>query len=124
MDTVLAKLHVSMEKLPDLNALIEQPNSVVLSELEPELIKSRHVGVLCRLYEKHGDDVKLLDVWSKLVDGVLRDPDVQDPLARIFDLLSERKDKALVQQWTAWLVKKDSDRALKVDTCALFAVSR
>ena len=114
MDTALAKLHVSMEKLPDLNTLIDQPNALDLAELEPELVKSRRVGVLCKLYQKRGEDAKLLDVWSKLVDGEFRDPEVQDPLTRIFDLLTEKKDKGLIQRWTPWLVKKDSDRALKV----------
>ena len=105
-----------MEKLPDLNALIDQPNSVVLSEVEPDLIKTRQIGVLCRLYQKSGDDPKLLETWSRLVDGTIRDSEVQDPLSRIFDLLAERKDKSLIQKWTAWLVKKDADRALKVCT--------
>ncbi|RPD60230.1 hypothetical protein L226DRAFT_563303 [Lentinus tigrinus ALCF2SS1-7] len=114
VDTVLAKLHVAAGKLPDLSALIDQPNSVVVSELEPVLVKSRHIGILCKLYERHSDDEKLLDAWSKLVDGEWEDPEVKDPLTRIFDLLSDRKDRTLIQRWTAWLVKKDADRALKL----------
>ncbi|KAI0760618.1 hypothetical protein C8Q74DRAFT_1208816 [Fomes fomentarius] len=114
VDTVLAKLHVATGKLPDLSALIEQPNAIVLSEIEPELVKSRNVGVLCRLYQQHGNDAKLLEAWSKLVDGQWTDAQVQDPLTRIFDLLGDKKDRALIQQWIPWLVKKDSDRALKL----------
>ena len=113
-DTVLAKLHVSVGKLPDLNGLIDQPNSVLLSEIEPVLVESRHIGVLAKLYRQHGDDAKLLDAWAKLVDGEWKDAEVQDPLTRIFDLLSEKKDRTLIQNWIGWLVKKDSERALKV----------
>ena len=87
---------------------------MVVPELEPVLVRSRHIGVLCKLYQRHGDDEKLLDAWSKLVDGDWQDPEVQDPLTRIFDLLSDRKDRTLIHRWTAWLVKKDADRALKV----------
>ncbi|KAH9916957.1 uncharacterized protein BXZ73DRAFT_92415 [Epithele typhae] len=119
VDTVLAKLHVATGKLPDLTALIDQPNSISLPELEPELIKSRHIGALCKLYERTGDMEKLLQTWSRLADGELLDPSVEDPLSRIFDLLAERKDKALIQQWTPWLVKKDSDRALKLVTASM-----
>lgn len=111
---MLAKLHVATGKLPDLSALIEQPNAIVLSEIEPELVKSRNVGVLCRLYQQHGNDAKLLDAWSNLVDGQWTDAQVQDPLTRIFDLLGDKKDRTLIQHWIPWLVKKDSDRALKV----------
>ena len=114
VDTVLAKLHVSAGKLPDLNGLIDQPNSVLLSEIEPVLVESRHIGVLAKLYRQHGDDAKLLDAWAKLVDGEWKDAEVQDPLTRIFDLLSEKKDRTLIQNWIGWLVKKDSERALKV----------
>ncbi len=111
---MLAKLHVASGKLPDLSALIDQPNSVVVPEIEPVLVDSRHIGVLCKLYQRHGDDEKLLRAWSKLADGQWQDPEVHDPLTRIFDLLSDRKDRASIQRWTAWLVKKDSERALKV----------
>ncbi|PIL23200.1 hypothetical protein GSI_14509 [Ganoderma sinense ZZ0214-1] len=114
VDTVLAKLHVSAGKLPGLNGLIDQPNSILLSEIEPVLVKSRHIGVLTKLYRQHSDETKLLDAWAKLVDGEWTDPDVQDPLARIFDMLSEKKDRVLIQKWVGWLVKKDSERALKL----------
>lgn len=97
-----------------MNGLIDQPNSILLSEIEPVLVKSRHIGVLAKLYRHHGDDTRLLDAWAKLVDGQWTDPDVQDPLSRIFDLLSEKKDRTLIQKWVGWLVKKDSERALKV----------
>ena len=118
-DTVLAKLHVSVGKLPDLNGLIDQPNSVLLSEIEPVLVESRHIRVLAKLYRQHGDDAKLLDAWAKLVDGEWKDAKVQDLLTRIFDLLSEKKDRMLIQNWIRWLVKKDSERALKVSVRVL-----
>ena len=116
---MLAKLHVSVGKLPDLNGLIDQPNSVLLSEIEPVLVESRHIRVLAKLYRQHGDDAKLLDAWAKLVDGEWKDAKVQDPLTRIFDLLSEKKDRTLIQNWIRWLVKKDSERALKVSVRVL-----
>ncbi|KAI0628634.1 hypothetical protein C8Q77DRAFT_1067693 [Trametes polyzona] len=114
VDTVLAKLHVNTGKLPELYTLIDQPNAIVLSELEPVLIKSRHFNALCKLYEQRNDDAKLLETWSRLVGGEWADPDISDPLSRMFDLLSDKKDRALIQQWMPWLVENDSDRALKL----------
>ncbi|KAI0331784.1 hypothetical protein GY45DRAFT_1248254 [Cubamyces sp. BRFM 1775] len=114
VDTVLAKLHVNTGKLPELYNLIDQPNAIVLSELETELIKSRHINALCKLYLQRNDDAKLLETWARLVAGDWTDPDVQDPLSRIFDLLSDRKDRSLIKHWMPWLVKRDSERALKL----------
>ncbi|KAI0353913.1 hypothetical protein OH77DRAFT_1406102 [Trametes cingulata] len=114
VDTALAKLHVNIGKLPDLDALIEQPNAIVLSELEPVLIKGRHFSALCKLYQQRGDDAKLLETWSRLVGGEWTDPGIQDPLSRIFDLLTDKKDRGLIQRWMPWLVKNDSERALKL----------
>ncbi len=67
IDTVLAKLHVNTEKLPELYALIDQPNAIVLSELETVLVESRHFNALCKLYQQRNDDAKLLETWSRLV---------------------------------------------------------
>ncbi|OSD05085.1 hypothetical protein PYCCODRAFT_1362718 [Trametes coccinea BRFM310] len=114
VDTVLAKLHVNTGKLPELYSMIDQPNAIVLSELEAELVKSRHINALCKLYQQRNDDAKLLEAWSRLVSGEWQDPDVQDPLSRMFDLLSDRKDRALIQHWMPWLVKSDAERALKL----------
>ena len=114
VDTVLAKLHVATGKLPDLSALIDQLNAVVVPKIEPELVKTRNIGVLCRLYQQHGDNDKLFNAWSKLVDGEWTDSQVQDPLTRIFELLSGKRDRSPIQRWVPWLVRKDSDRALKV----------
>ncbi|KAL1948770.1 hypothetical protein VTO73DRAFT_10576 [Trametes versicolor] len=114
VDTVLAKLHVNTGKLPELYALIDQPNAIVLSELETVLVESRHFNALCKLYQQRNDDAKLLETWSRLAGGEWKDPDIPDPLSLMLDLLTNKKDRALIQQWMPWLVKKDSDRALKL----------
>ncbi|KAI0641370.1 hypothetical protein C8Q79DRAFT_990403 [Trametes meyenii] len=114
VDTVLAKLHVNTEKLPELYALIDQPNAIAISEIETVLVGSRHLNALCKLYQQRGDDAKLLDTWSKLVGGEWKDPDIQDPLTRMFDLLNDKKDRALIERWMPWLIKNDSERALKL----------
>lgn len=44
------------------------------------------------------------------------DPEVEDPLSKMFAFLSEKKDRNLVQQWGVWLTKQDSERAIKLLT--------
>ncbi|KAI0948169.1 hypothetical protein AcW1_009756 [Taiwanofungus camphoratus] len=116
VDTVLAKLFVAHEKVTELHALIGEPNHILLSEIESLLMESRRYYALCTLYHQHSEDSKLLEAWSKLVDGEWVDKDVQDPLSRIFSLLSEKRDRMLIQQWGVWLTKHDHERALKLLT--------
>lgn len=50
----------------------------------------------------------------RIVDGEWTDPDIPDPLTNMFDLLTERKDRALTQKWGVWLTRKDTERAINV----------
>lgn len=65
VDTVLGRLYTESGETTDLLALIEGPSDIVIGELEPILIKSSRFDALCRLYRIRGQDVKLLDAWSK-----------------------------------------------------------
>lgn len=56
----------------------------------------------------------LPSAFCRLVTGEIMDEDVSDPLANMFTYLQEKRDKALAQEWGVWLVKWDSERALKV----------
>ena len=67
MDTVIAKIFAEDEKTADLYALLREPNHIVLSELEPVLMRTGQYNALCVLYKERGEDGKLLDVWSKCV---------------------------------------------------------
>ena len=52
--------------------------------------------------------------FSRLVAGEVIDEDVHDPLESMFTYLTEKKDKDLIQEWGVWLLKWDSERAMKV----------
>lgn len=67
VDTVLAKLYIESEEMSELNKLIEEPNEIVLSEIEPDLMRITRIGPLCKLYKQRGEDLRLLEAWSKLV---------------------------------------------------------
>ncbi|KII87677.1 hypothetical protein PLICRDRAFT_54749 [Plicaturopsis crispa FD-325 SS-3] len=116
VDTVLAKLLSESEKTTDLYNLIQEKNSIVLSEIEPVLKRTGQYNALCMIYRQRGDDEKLLETWSKLVDGEWTDEDIAEPLTEMFTLLSARRDRALTQRWGIWLTKHDPERALKLIT--------
>ena len=50
----------------------------------------------------------------RLADGEWKDDAVKDPISNMFQLLGDRRDRTLIQQWGIWLTKRDPDRALKV----------
>ncbi|KAI0064243.1 hypothetical protein BV25DRAFT_1823215 [Artomyces pyxidatus] len=116
VDTVLAKLFARAEKTTDLYALLSESNDLVVAELEPVFQTTGQYNALCMIYQKRGDDEKLLEVWSKLVDGQWTDTDIPDPLSNMFTLLAEKRNRPLTQKWGIWLTKKDAERALKLLT--------
>ena len=65
VDTVLVKLLAASDKIDALEALIDEPNHIVLSEIEPVLKSASRYGALCKLYRRCGDESKLLESWSK-----------------------------------------------------------
>jgi len=71
VDTVLAKLFARSEKTTDLYALLQEPNDIVLSEVVPVLKETGQYNALCMLYKQRGDDIKLLELWSKFVILIL-----------------------------------------------------
>jgi hypothetical protein len=130
VDTVLAKLYCEPGKVSQLFSFLQEPNCVVLSEVEPVLIVKRQYSVLCMMYRKWGDDLKLLEAWSKyvaykdclylnltyvrLIDGEWMDTEIKDPVSDMVALLTEKKDRVLICQWGVWLMKRDPERGLKV----------
>ncbi|KJA17616.1 hypothetical protein HYPSUDRAFT_46248 [Hypholoma sublateritium FD-334 SS-4] len=114
IDTVLVKLYAEFEKTKELYAHLATPHDVYLPEVEPVLQKSGQYNALCILYKQRGDDLKQLDVWSKLIEGQWTDDDIKDPLSQMINLLAEKRDRALTQQWGLWLTKLDPESGLKL----------
>lgn len=67
VDTVLAKIYSEEEKTAELYSLLRSPNCILLSELEPVLIRTGQYNALCILYKERGEDQKLLEVWARCV---------------------------------------------------------
>ncbi|KAJ7172426.1 hypothetical protein C8R46DRAFT_1085911 [Mycena filopes] len=114
VDTVLAKIYARAEKTKELYVLIQEPNFIVLSEIEAVLKETGQYNALCMLYKQTGDDENLLQVWAKLVEGEWTDDDIRDPIEEILNLLNNSKNRALIQKWGLWLTRRDPDRGIKL----------
>ncbi|KAF5384226.1 hypothetical protein D9615_003441 [Tricholomella constricta] len=114
VDTVLGKLYAQLEKTQHLYSLLREPHHIVINEVEPVLERTGQYNALCMLYKEKGEEAKLLEVWSKLIDGQWTDEDVKDPLSDMIALLTEKRDRALTQHWGLWLTQRDPERGLKL----------
>ncbi|KAJ7063354.1 hypothetical protein C8F01DRAFT_984930 [Mycena amicta] len=114
VDTVLAKIYAQSEKTKELYALIEEPHAIVLPEVESILKTNGQYNALCMLYQQSGDEENLLQVWAKLAEGEWLDEDIKNPTDNIFNLLSNSKNRALIQKWALWLTRQDPERGIKL----------
>ncbi|GLB39648.1 putative vacuolar sorting protein 39 domain 2 [Lyophyllum shimeji] len=106
VDTVLVKLYAQHEKTRDLYNLLREPHHIVVSEVEPLLKHTGQYNALCMLFRQKGEEGKLLDIWSKLIDGEWTDEDINDPLSDMITLLTEKRD----QRGLKLLMPKDSGK--------------
>ena len=67
VDTVYAKLVARGEKTTRLYALIEESNSILLEEVEPDFLAQDKYNALYKLYERAGAVEGQLDLLSKYV---------------------------------------------------------
>lgn len=117
VDTVLAKLYALHDRIQELRALLTDSNDVVLSEIEPSLRKLGFFSLLADLYQKQGQEDKLLDLYSACAEGAYSNTDIEDPLQNIVTLLESKKDKDRKQQvkWGLWILQRgDLEHGMKV----------
>ncbi|KAG6865541.1 hypothetical protein C0991_001734 [Blastosporella zonata] len=114
VDTVLVKLYTELGKTHELYNLLLEPHDIVVSEVESVLRRHNQYNALSMLYRQKGNEIKLLDVWSKLIDGEWTDENIPDPVSNMISLLTEKRDRALTQQWGLWLTKRNPERGLQL----------
>ncbi|KAG9037771.1 hypothetical protein FRB95_004057 [Tulasnella sp. JGI-2019a] len=109
IDTVLVKIFAEESQLPEVRLLIQQSDDLVLAEVEPLLTRKEYFSALSSLLERRGEESKLLELWTKLVDGKWsKDADLPpNVMGQIVLRLAECKDHVLVQRYGIWLVKRD-----------------
>ncbi|KAF8635349.1 hypothetical protein AX17_003940 [Amanita inopinata Kibby_2008] len=116
VDTVLVKLYAKFEKMTELYALLQEPNYVILPEVEEALVQANEYNALNILYKQKGEDLKRVELFSKLIDGDWTDERIVDPISELVGVLQEKKDRALTQKWAVWLMKTDPARGVKLLT--------
>jgi vacuolar protein sorting-associated protein 3 len=77
------------------------------SEAEELLIQKARYYVLSRLYQSRSMAGKVLETWTKMIDGTWSDVDFQNGEERMKDYLIKFKDTDLLFKYAMWLVKRN-----------------
>ncbi|GAA5933539.1 uncharacterized protein JCM15063_001342 [Sporobolomyces koalae] len=134
VDTTLVSLLATANRPQDIKVLLAAPNDCVLPLIEQDLIDAGLYQLVAELALKKGRTERVLEIWTKILDGDYVDPTFQDGTRQVFDLVSRSKDKSLVEKYGLWLVQRDRllglrifndpKQTLRFDTRELFARMR
>jgi len=116
IDTVLLKLYVDLGS-SQLDAFCDTPNYIALHDCEQYLISNKRYNGLALLLKQRNQDVKALDMWSKLgSEDVFDSGGCHDGVKETVAFLSVHSNHALVMQYSRWVLQKDPDEGLKIFT--------
>ncbi|EJU00542.1 hypothetical protein DACRYDRAFT_80745 [Dacryopinax primogenitus] len=116
VDTVMIKLLAEDPDAAELYRLMDSSKSYDVLEVERWFLQMSHYGAVVRLYNKLGQDVKLLDALVNVADGVWEEDDIPNPVARVADLVQASRNREVVQKYGLWLLRKSPALGLKLFT--------
>ncbi|KZO91652.1 hypothetical protein CALVIDRAFT_340783 [Calocera viscosa TUFC12733] len=116
VDTVMIKLMAQDPDATELYRLMDSSKAYDVAEVETWFLETSHYGALVRLYNKQGQEVKLLEALVNIADGVWEEDDVPNPIARVAELVQISRNRDVVQKYGLWLLRKDPALGLKLFT--------
>ncbi|EJD51169.1 hypothetical protein AURDEDRAFT_99287 [Auricularia subglabra TFB-10046 SS5] len=115
VDTLLLRLLAETGDFQEMAALVEEADeTLVLPDVVPVLTHYQRYAVLAHIYERRRETGKLLDLLATLVQNKWTSETMPDPMGRLLHVLDESRDRALLQKWGLWLVKRDAERGINV----------
>ncbi|TNY19371.1 hypothetical protein DMC30DRAFT_448017 [Rhodotorula diobovata] len=116
VDTALVRLLAEQRRPDDIRVLLAGPNDCVLREVEQALHDAGLHALLAGVLRERGETARVLDIWTRIVDGEYDDPSLTDGVHKVFDLVWRSKDKGLVEKYGLWMLRHDVERALRLFT--------
>lgn len=124
VDTTLVKLLAEQSRPSDITVLLTSPHDVVLSLVESSLLSSHLYDLLTNVYLERGEVLKVLDIWTRLVDGDLEGGGEEEVgekgVKRVFGLVWKTREREVTERYGLWMLKHDQALALKVRWAASF----
>ncbi|GAA5852101.1 hypothetical protein JCM9279_005057 [Rhodotorula babjevae] len=116
VDTTLVRLFAEQHRPDDIRVLLAGPNDCVLAEVEGALHDAGMHALLAGVLRERGETGRVLDIWTRIINGEYSDATFSDGVHKVFDLVWRSKDKALIEKYGLWLLRHDVDRALRLFT--------
>ncbi|BGP33373.1 hypothetical protein JCM10296v2_005173 [Rhodotorula toruloides] len=114
VDTTLVKLLAEQSRPDDIRDLLSGPHDCVVKEVEQALLDAGLYQLLAAILLEKSETARVLEIWSRIIDGEYADESFKDGLQRVFDLTWRSKDKLLVEKYGLWMLKHDQSRALRL----------
>jgi vacuolar protein sorting-associated protein 3 len=124
VDYVLLKLVLEGDKEEGKQKLYDLIDSGVecFPEAEKLLIEKQRYYVLSRLYQSRGLSERVLETWSKMIDGTWPDEEFKNGEERMRDYLIKSRDAELVFRFGVWLTKRNPEAGVQVTDSYLFYI--
>jgi len=124
VDYVLLKLVLEGDKEEGKQKLYDLIDSGVecFPEAEKLLVEKQRYYVLSRLYQSRGLSERVLETWSKMIDGTWPDEEFKNGEERMRDYLIKSRDAELVFRFGVWLTKRNPEAGVQVADSYLFYI--
>lgn len=121
VDTTLVRLLAEQGAVGEepIRRLLDGPNDVVLPQVEAALLEGGLHDLLGQVLEKRGETTRVLELWSKIVEGVYSVPEgvtVDAYVHKVYDQVAKSTEADVVARWAVWLLKHNRGLALKLVT--------
>lgn len=114
IDEALLKLYAEINSA-ELLPLIEVDSGCDLKDCVEWLERYGRHHALALLYRYHGENDKALNIWSRLVNGDIKD-DFFPGFEFVVNFLSSLSDHDLVWKYIDWALNKDQELSIKIFT--------
>lgn len=114
IDTVLLKMYADLSS-PKLDEFADSLNHCVLHDCDQFLVAHKRYNAMALLFKQRHQDIKALDMWSKLGSEDVFDSG-HDGVKETVAFLSGHSNHVLVMQYSRWVLQKEPDAGLKIFT--------
>lgn len=114
IDAALLKLYAEINSAA-LLSLVEENSGCDLKDGIEWLEKYGHHHALALLYKYHGDNDRALNVWTRLVNGDIKD-ELFPGFEYVVNFLSSLSDHDLVWKYVDWALERDQELSIKIFT--------
>lgn len=114
VDTALVKLYIEINS-PSLQDLVSSENYCTVADTMSWLQKYERYHVLALFYCYHNQTAQAMEVWKKIIQEKIRDPNFPG-MEYVVSFLCSLQDFELLWNHVPWLMEKDQDIAVKIFT--------